>query len=101
MVASSESMQYQIYDEVARAFTVMLGRVPNSVQTRIEMVILRSLSGLGDHVPTTELDMTLSGLEEELRSIGSVDAANAVRDAQAQLNEAVGNLGSRSTRAGG
>jgi hypothetical protein len=61
--------------------------------------LLRSLSALGDHVPTTELDAALTGLAKALDDSGRQDAAGAVRAAQARLASNVGKLSSRSTRA--
>ncbi|MCA1626918.1 MAG: hypothetical protein LC742_03010, partial [Acidobacteria bacterium] len=57
-----------------------------------------SLSALGDHVLTAELDAALSGLTRTLQASGRAEVAAAVAAAQAQLSRSIGRLNSRATR---
>jgi hypothetical protein len=63
-------MQYQIFAEVLRIFAIMFSRVPPEQQPRVEDLLLRILSVLGDHVLTRELDSALSVLLRTLISYG-------------------------------
>lgn len=98
-VISSESMQYQIYAEVVNALTMMFDRLPAAQQQRVEDLILRILSALGDHVLTYELDRSLTTLVETLIGAGRTTTAAAVTQAQAQLSQSIGRLASRTSRA--
>lgn len=98
-VVSSESMQYQTYIEVVLALTATFERLPVEWQTRSEDLILRILSVLGDHALTAELDKTLSGLVEKLKSAGRGETAFAVEAARQKMRLSIGKLNSRSTRA--
>ncbi len=97
-VVSSESMQHQIFIEVARTFATMFNRLPLGQQARAEDLVLRILAALGDHVLTAELDAALSLLTDALKSSGRFETAMSVQAAQEQLQLSVGRLNSRSTR---
>ena len=97
-VVSSESMQHQNFIEVVETFRVMFDRLSPAQQQRAEDLILRSLSALGDHVLTAELDAKLSGLTRTLQASGRAEVAAAVAAAQAQLSHSIGRLNSRATR---
>lgn len=97
-VAASESMQHQTCAAILRALTTMFDRLPPPQQRRVEDVILRTLSGLGDHVLTAELDAALADSCHTLEAFGRSATAAAVRAARSDLGRSVGRLGSRSTR---
>jgi hypothetical protein len=97
-VVSSESMQHQNFTEVARALAEMVGRVPLRLRPRLEDVVRRLMSALGEHVLTSELDEALSALAAALSRHGARATADVVAAARAQLARSVGTLGSRSTR---
>jgi uncharacterized membrane protein len=97
-VISSESMQFQIFADVVHTFAVMFDLLPAPQQQRTEELILRILPALGDHVLTAELDQALADLVSTLEAAERLPTALAVRQAQAQLQRTVGELGSRATR---
>jgi uncharacterized membrane protein len=97
-VVASESMQQQIYAEVAHAVATMLVRLIPDQQERTQEVILRILPALGDLVLTAELDAALTRLSEALAAAGRITTAVAVATAQAELRKSVGKLNSRATR---
>ena len=99
VVVASESMQYQVFAQVMQAFAIMFDRVPQHMQDRMEAVIRRSLSALGDHVLTTELDAALSAVSQTLCTAGRSETADAVQSAHEQMASTVGKLNARSTRA--
>jgi hypothetical protein len=97
-VAASESMQHQAFLEVIRTFATMDGRLPAGERWRVDDVVLRILSALGDLVLTRELDLALSQLAATLRSAGRSAPADAVDRARATLAQSTGRLNSRGTR---
>ncbi len=99
-VSASESMQHQSYAEVLRTFALLFDGLPGNMQSRAEDVILRSLSTLGDHVLTAELEAALTGLIDCLERAGRAQTAAAVLTAKAKLADSIGKLGARSTRPG-
>ena len=98
-VSASESMQHQSYAEVLRTFELLFDGLPSELQSRVEDVILRSLSGLGDHVLTAELETALTALIARLESDRRHETAQAVFAAKDRLAASIGKLGGRSTRA--
>jgi Predicted membrane protein (DUF2254) len=98
-VVASESMQHQSLAEILRTFAVMFWRLPVPLQKRAEDMLLRSLSALGEHVPTSDLDESLSEVIAALTEAGRSGSAGAIRAAQQQLRMSIGRLNSRSTRA--
>ncbi len=97
-VAASESLQYQVYAEVLRALASLYDRLPIEQQQRAEDLILRSLSALGEHVLTRDLDDALATLCSALTKWGNQETTDAVRSAWHQLSKSVGRLNSRATR---
>lgn len=97
-VVASESMQPQTMAEVFRTFAVMFERLPGDQQARVEDLIRRSLSALGEHVLTAELNDALSDLIRALDTAGRRAAAAEVKVAQQALAASIGKLGSRATR---
>lgn len=95
---TSESMQHQCAAEIYRTFANLLHRMSPPLRRQAEDLLLRSLSGLGDHILTSTLDAALSALIDALSAAGSSQCASAIGAAQHQLELSVGRLNSRSTR---
>lgn len=100
-VSASESMQHQSYAEILRTFELLYDRLPPPLQSRVEDVVLRTLSGLGDHVLTSELETVLTGLIATFDKAGRTKTARALLAAREALAGSIGKLGGRSTRADG
>lgn len=98
-VVASESMQYQCAAEIYRTFAVQYHRLPPFLGQQTEELVLRSLSGLGDHILTSDLDASLSALAAALKSAGRSESAARITTAVQQLGSSNGRLNSRSTRA--
>jgi uncharacterized membrane protein len=98
-VAASESMQHQSLVAVLIALSTLFERLPPDLARRAEDVAMRVLSSLGDHVCTAPLDHALESLALTFRNAGREVSASAVEGARRQLEQTVGQLGSRSTRA--
>lgn len=99
-VTSSESMQHQVFLEVVHTFVILFGRLEKQQQKRVEDIILRILSAMGDLVLTGPLDEKLTQLIKVLRLNAREATANAVEEAQHQLRKSIGKLNSRATRTG-
>ena len=97
-VVASEAMKHQTYAEIVRTFTLTFDRLPGEIQRRAEDILCRSLSALGDHVLTTELDTSLTMVVQALHDAGRIDTAAAIHAAQMELATTVGKLNSRATR---
>ena len=97
-VVASESMQPQTAAEIYRTFAIMFDRLPLSARQRAEDLIRRSLSALGEHVLTAELNTALSDLANSLHKAGHSETAAEVSAAQQALSASVGRLRSRATR---
>ncbi len=80
-IVATESMQHQNYIEVLHAFTIMFDRLGEEHRERVEDIILRILSALGDLVLTAELDKSLSAPAEKLKASGRIETAGAVEKA--------------------
>ncbi len=91
-------MQHRTFAEVLRTLSVLFNRLPSNQQRRSEDIILRILSGLGDHILTAPLDIELLRLEAVLSDGGRDETAAAVRKARDKLARSVGRINSRSTR---
>ncbi len=99
-VSASESMQYQSYAEILRSFELLFAQLPAELRSRVEDLVLRSLSALGEFVLTHKLEAALTGLIATLEGAGRSVTAAAVRDAREQLAQSIGKLGARGTRVG-
>ena len=97
-VVASESMQHQSAAEVYRTFANLFHRLPSPLRQQADDLLLRSLSGLGDHILTTELEASLTALIDALTVHDRSQSAGAIKAAQAQLALSTGRLNSRSTR---
>lgn len=99
-VIASESMQHQTIAEIYSSFAESFERLPPALQARAASLLLRSLSALGDHVPTARLSDALSALATMLAKSGYRDAAQAIHTAHGRLMASAGRFHARSTRAG-
>ena len=97
-VVSSESMQHQTLAEIMRTLAVLLDTLPEEFAECLENVALRSVSALGEHVLTGDLEASLQQLEMALSRHGRATASNSIMRATAALRQSVGRLNSRSTR---
>jgi hypothetical protein len=95
---ASESMQHQSAAEIYRVFASLFRRLPASLRQRAVDVLLRSLSGLGDHILTGDLDEAMSELINVLDTAGQTQCADAMKAARDQLRLSVGRLHSRASR---
>ncbi|MGI8483055.1 MAG: hypothetical protein ACR2OU_02180, partial [Thermomicrobiales bacterium] len=73
-------------------------RLPHHLRRQSADLLLRTLSALGDHVLTTELEDALTKLEEALERVGLTATAVDVRAAHEELATTIGKLNSRATR---
>ncbi len=99
VVVASESMQHQCSAQCYRTFAQQFHRLPPFLRQRTVDIIMRSLAGLGDHIPTGDLAAALTVLTEVLTALGETKCADAIVAAQRQLELSIGRLNSRSTRA--
>jgi uncharacterized membrane protein len=99
-VVASEAMQPQTAAEIYRTLARLLPRLPDTLRRQADDLVLRSLSGLGDHVLTSELEASLAAMRDALRAAGRPGSADAVAAALHGLGRSIGRLNSRSTRAG-
>lgn len=100
-VVASESMQPQTAAELVRTLALIFGGLPPGQQERAGDLIRRSLSALGEHVLTAELEAALTTLIDTLDRAGRPETARLVRGARDRLGASIGRLGSRATRASG
>jgi hypothetical protein len=100
-IAASESMQHQAFLEVVHTFATMYERLPVTERWRVDDVVLRILSALGDLVLTRELERALAELAATLRAAQRTATADAVDGARTRLAGSIGALNSRSTRVPG
>ena len=97
-VVASESMKHQSDAEVYRVLANLYQRLPPELRRQADDLLLRSLSGLGDHILTSDLEASLSALTSGLAIDGRSESAGAIGAAQHQLELSIGRLNSRSTR---
>jgi hypothetical protein len=98
IVVASESMQHQSAAQIYRTFASLYPRLPLDLQRQSEDCLMRSLSGLGDHILTRELAASLSALVEVLRLSGRPECAEAIALAREKLARSISQLNSRSSR---
>ncbi len=98
MVVASESMQHQTLAEISRGLARTIPHLPADLLDDFEDIVLRSLSGLGDQVPTGALSQEFSKLADAFRAAGKAETANALDTAWRQLKQSVGILHSRAGR---
>ena len=97
-VVASESMQSQSAAEVYHTLASLMHRLPPHLQCKADDLLLRSLSGLGDHVLTSDLEASLSAIVAAMNAAGRLRSAEAIDAARRQLEPTIGRLNSRSTR---
>ena len=98
VLVSSESMQAQTLAAVIQTLTVLLDVVPSAWRDALAEVARRSLSSLGEHVLTCELERDLNALSVALTAHGFAEIGASVREATEALAMTLGTLNSRSTR---
>ena len=89
-MASWDSRQHQSYVQILQALTGLLPRLARKHADRAEDVLMRMLSVLGAHAPTSRLDQSLLDAAAALRSDGRPKAAEAFASAREQLMASVG-----------
>ena len=99
VVVASESMYHQCAAECYRTFAGLYPRLPPFLQQRTVDIVLRSLTGLADHILTSDLASSLNTLSNVLTAHGQTKCAKAITKAQSRLELTIGKLNSRSTRA--
>jgi hypothetical protein len=97
-VVASESMQHQCAAEIYRTFASLFHSLPPPLRRQADDLLLRSLSGLGDHILTSDLEASLSALIAALNLDGRSQCAGAIGAAQHEHQRSIGRLNSRSTR---
>ncbi len=97
-VVASESMQHQTLAEIMRTLATLLPKLPPEGVDQVAEVILRSLSALGEHVLTRELERALEVVSLAMVAAGRDAAAEAVTRATDTLRGSIGVLNARSTR---
>ena len=100
VVVASESMQHQSAAQVYRTFGSLFHGLPPALQQQADDLLLRSLSGLGDQILTSELETSLEFLIDALTKAGRSQSAGVIEMARDKLAESIGLLNSRSTRTG-
>jgi hypothetical protein len=98
-VVASESMQHQSAAEIYRTFAGQFHRLSPPLKRQADDLLLRSLSCLGDHILTSELDAALAALREVLAADPASLCVAAIDTARDRLGQTVGQLHSRATRA--
>jgi len=98
-VVASESMQHQTLATVYAALEFCVKHVPLHCVADVEDIIRRTLSALGDHVLTHELQQALARLANALEDRGREPTAEEVRKACNILHRSIGAIHSRGTRA--
>lgn len=98
ITVSSESMQHQAFAEVLDSLVSLYPQIPVSLRGRVDMLLLRAVSGMGDHVLTQDLDSAASDLIGVLRDAGRFETAMVLQEARDELAASLGTLANRSTR---
>jgi uncharacterized membrane protein len=99
-VASSESLQHMVFAEVLLNFSFLFNRLSSHDQSRVEDIILRIISCMGDLVLTLPLENAVNNLARVLRENNRFETADHLMKAKEELKKSVGKLNSRGTRAG-
>ncbi len=99
-VIASEGMQHQVAAAIYAAFARTFEHLPPATRATASACIMRSLAGLGDHVPTLELEEALRDLITVIRRAGDASTASAVEAAINALVGSAGVISSRGNRAG-
>ena len=98
ILVSSESIQASTLADAIHTVAVLLVRVPQPLAERLADVARRALSGLGEHVLTRDLELSLGELALALRQRDFAEMSDAVNEATAAFALSLGRLNSRSTR---
>lgn len=98
ILVASESMQAQSLTRAIRTLAILIETAPPVWQARLAEVARRSLSSLGEHVLTCDLEAALTEMASVLDAQGFGDVSENMRTATAALATTLGVLNSRSTR---
>ena len=98
LVVASESMQHQTAAVVVGAMTDAFGRMSVEWKDRVETILLASLAGLGDHMPTRELGESLKKAALALRADTRPTAAARIMEAWGVLEATAGSINARGNR---
>lgn len=101
IVVASESIQSQTLTEAIKTLAILLRHVGQPTADRLADVANRTLSSLGEHVLTRQLEAALEDMAKALTERGFIVVARAVSEASAELAASLGKLNSRSTRVPG
>jgi hypothetical protein len=96
-VVASESMQHQSLAELYSTFAALFRLLPPVLRRQAADMLERSLSGLGDHILTSDLEAALADLVDAL-AVDDVQCSRAIKSAREKLSLSVGILNSRATR---
>ncbi|MGN6605034.1 MAG: DUF2254 family protein [Ginsengibacter sp.] len=99
-VASSESLQHMVFAEILLNFSFLFNRLNSRDKKRVEDIILRIISCMGDHVFTSPLEKALNKLIHVLKRNNCFETADHLVKAKEQLQQSVGKLNSRDSRVG-
>lgn len=99
-IVSSESIQHQNFIEVLRTFSAVYERLNEGQQKRVQDIVLRILSAMGDFVLTAPLEAELQLLITTFSSAPHPchDTIKAIEEARNKFRLSTGKLNSRSTR---
>ena len=89
-----------VFAEILKNFAFLFDRLNQHDQKKVEEIILRILSCMGDHVLTTLLESAIDKLADVLKRHDRFDTADHLLKAKDQLEKSIGKLNSRSTRTG-
>ena len=95
-VVASESMQHHVLAEAYQGLALAAERLPADRRAELQGVVDRSISALGEHVLTAELDGSIATLAAAMDQNGY--DASALREARDKFAVSWGELHSRATR---
>lgn len=96
IVVASESMQHHVLAETYQALAIAADRLPADRRDELQGVVGRSISALGEHVLTAELDESIATLAEAMDRRGY--DASGLREARDKFAASWNELHSRATR---
>lgn len=96
VVVASESMQHHVLAEVYRALALAAERLPPKLSNEFQGLVDRSISALGEHVLTLQLDESIRALAEAMER-RDFDASR-LREARDKFALSWNELHSRATR---
>lgn len=98
VTVSTESMQHQPFAEILKSIARLYGEFPVVLQNRVDRLLERAVSGMGDHILTQDVDSALHDLIQVLEDEARYETAGMLAEARNQLAASLGTLANRSTR---